>query len=458
MDILKEFEHIVGEHNVVPGHELRGRPLDYWNKKATKALGLAKPRNVEEVAAILSLCNRNGIPVIVEGGRTNLVKATEGTENTLLISLEHLDDMEDPDTRNMTVEVGAGVVLENLHARCLQADTRFGLDFGARGSATMGGVLAMNAGGFQALRYGVARDQVLGLECVLADGTILSHLSPHSKDNTGYDLKHLFIGSEGTLGVITRVVLKLHPAPRTVSTALLAFDGLSGAIGALNLMRRELRGVLSSYEVIWQRFFELNVSALFDGRSPIQGSYPLYVLCEAEGFNTEVDPVEFEDAVHKALEAGYVSDAVIATSERQRRDLWRIREDFEAEMAAFKVVVEFDVTLALNVMEKFTDDVRRVVDDEVPDNLGLHIIGHLGDGNLHLTFGLADDTHKSQVQDLVYAIVAEHAGSISAEHGIGTSKKSYLAYSRSEREIATMKLIKKTLDPNNILNPGKIFD
>jgi FAD/FMN-containing dehydrogenase len=458
MDILKAIEGIVGPRNLVPGSDLRDRPLDFWNKAGTEALGLVKPRSVEEVAAVLSLCNDRGQRVIVEGGRTNIVKATLGTKNTLLMSLEHLHSIEAPDARNMTVEAGAGVVLENLQASCLQAGTRFGLDFGARGSATLGGALAMNAGGFQALRYGVARDQVLGIECVLPDGTILSHLSPHRKDNTGYDLKHLFIGSEGTLGVITRAVLKLHPAPETVSTALLAFDHLGGAIETLQLMRRDLRGVLSSFEVIWQRFFELNVSALFDGRSPIQGRFPLYVLCEAEGFNSDSDPVEFEDAVRKALEAGHVVDAIVATSERQRRDLWRLREDFEAEAVAFMVTVEFDVTLALNKMEAFVDHVKRRVDDEVPENLGLHIIGHLGDGNLHLTFGLADDDEKTRVQDIVYRIVSEHAGSISAEHGIGMSKKPFLMYSRSPAEIEVMKSIKKALDPNSILNPGKIFD
>jgi len=195
---LDDIRQLVGARNVVDGPALRQRPQDFWIHAPTEALGLARPADVQELSALLGLCHAQGQAVIVEGGRTNLVSATQSTAETLLISLDRLDDIDAPDRQAMTVEVGAGAIVETIQQRCVADGLRFGLDFGARGSATLGGALSTNAGGFQALRYGVARDQVLGLECVLADGTVLSHLTPFVKDNTGYDLKHLFIGSEGT--------------------------------------------------------------------------------------------------------------------------------------------------------------------------------------------------------------------------------------------------------------------
>jgi FAD/FMN-containing dehydrogenase len=457
MSRLSELAAIVGQRHVVDGEALRSRPQDFWNAVPTTALGLVKPGSVEEVSAVLACCNRLAQKVIVEGGRTNLVHATQASPDVVLVSLERMNRMEPPDTQGMTVEAEAGAILETLQAAARDSGLRFGLDLGSRGSATVGGLLSTNAGGFQALRYGVARDQVLGLECVLADGTVLSHLVPYTKDNTGYDLKHLFIGAEGTLGVITRAVLRLHPAPRSVSTALLAFQDFGAVVRALQAMRPALRGTLSSFEIMWRAFYDFNVAALCPGSPPLPAGSAFYVLCEAEGFDQEADAAQFEAAMAGLLESGDATDVVLAQSSRQRTEIWRIREATEPEMGLFKVMVDFDVSLPIAAMEAFAEETEALLAREVPEALGLHIIGHLGDGNLHVTTGLATPERKPDVQRLVYGLIRRHRGSISAEHGIGLSKKMFLDHSRTPQEIATMRLLKAALDPNGILNPGKIF-
>lgn len=457
MSRLSELASIVGHQHVVSGEELYSRPQDFWNSTPTVALGLVKPGNVEEVSAILALCDRHAQPVVIEGGRTNLVHATQATGETVLMSLERMNAILSLDTDDMTAEVEAGVILETLQAAVQQKGLRFGLDLGARGSATIGGVLATNAGGFQALRYGVARDQVLGLECVLANGKVLSHLVPYMKDNTGYDLKQLFIGSEGTLGAITRAMLRLYPSPQSVNTALLAFENFGAVVGALNTMKRALRGELSSFEIMWREFYDFNVGALCPHAPPLPTGHPFYVLCETEGFDSEADEAQFEAVMADLLENGGAADIVLAQSSRQRSDFWRIREEFGPEMDLFKVMVDFDVSLPISKMDTFVQETEALLAREVPENLGLHVIGHLGDGNLHIATGLPTPERKLDVQRLIYGLVRRHGGSISAEHGVGLAKKDFLNHSRTPEEIATMRAIKAALDPRNILNPGKIL-
>lgn len=457
MSRLSQFASIVGQQHVVDGEELHSRPQDFWNNIPTTALGLVRPGSVEEVSAVLALCDRLAQPVIVEGGRTNLVHATRATPEILLMSMERLNRIQPPDTDGMTVEAEAGVILENLQSAAAQEGLRFGLDLGGRGSATVGGVLATNAGGFQALRYGVARDQVLGLECVLANGKVLSHLVPYTKDNSGYDLKHLFIGSEGTLGVITRAVLRLHPAPRTVNTAMLAFESFAAVVGALRTMRQRLRGELSAVEIMWREFYDFNVDAVCPKAPPLPTGYPFYVLCETEGFDQEADAAQFEAVMADLLETGEASDIVVAQSSRQRSEIWRVREEMEPEIDLFKVMIDFDVSLPISRMDAFARETEALLASEIPENLGLHIIGHLGDGNLHVTTGLATPERKADVQRLIYGLIRRYGGSISAEHGIGLAKKTFLDHSRTAEEIAAMRMIKAALDPGNILNPGKIF-
>ncbi|MBS3650264.1 FAD-binding oxidoreductase [Pseudaminobacter sp. 19-2017] len=453
--ILDDLAAIVGAGHVLGREQIETRAIDFWSSDATRALGLVRPASTAEVSAILALCHARGQVVIPEGGRTNLVRGTEAEPDHILLSLERMSRIGEIAADSGWVEVEAGAVLQRLQDHAAGQELRVGLDLGARGSATIGGLLAMNAGGVQVMRYGSARAQVLGLEVVLADGTVLEHLTPYAKDNTGYDLKQLFIGSEGTLGIITRAVLRLHPQPISVQTAFLAFEEFGPIPKLLGTLSRGLAGTLSSFEVIWRDFYDLNTE---EGRlrAPVRRGLPYYVLCEAEGFEPEADAARFERLIVEAMEAGAV-DAAIAQSVAQRDAFWRIREDFEAEMALFSEMGDFDVSLALEDMESFGRDLARAVDEQLPGHSGLHVFGHMGDGNLHVAIGLPSKDKKPIAERIVYDLVAARRGAISAEHGIGLSKRDWLGRSRSQAEIAAMAAIKSVLDPQNILNPGKIF-
>lgn len=455
--VLEEIAGLIGSAHVLSQDELAGRPRDFWTKEPTQARALVRPGNVAEVSRVLALCNARGQKVIPEGGRTNLVQGTKAAGDEILISLERLHGIADPDTNSATVMAEAGTTIEHIQKRAEASGLRFGLDFGARGSASLGGALAMNAGGLQALRYGTARSQVAGLEVVLADGTVLSHLTPFAKDNTGYDLKQLFIGSEGTLGVITRAVLHLHPLPTGADTALLAFDDFDAAAALLGALRAGLAGTLSSFEIMWGEFFNFNTGAQGVGAAPLPRGHAYYVLCEAEGFDPSFDRQRFETLIASAFGRG-ARDAVIAQSERERREFWNIRENFDAEIRLFENLADYDLSLSIDAMEPFAEAVRRELQAKAPQNLGLHIMGHLGDGNLHLSTGVPDPKMKPLIDELVYGLIAAHGGAISAEHGIGITKKRFLRHSRSPEELVLMQRLKAALDPANILNPGKVFD
>jgi FAD/FMN-containing dehydrogenase len=453
--ILDDLAAIVGAGHVLGREQLENRAIDFWSSDATRALGLVRPASTAEVAAILALCHALGQVVIPEGGRTNLVRGTEAEPDHILLSLERMNRIGEIGPESRWVEVEAGAVLQRVQEKAWAKGLRVGLDLGARGSATIGGLLAMNAGGVQVMRYGSARAQLLGLEVVMADGTVLEHLTPYAKDNTGYDLKQLFIGSEGTLGVITRAVLRLHPQPVSVQTAFLAFEEFAPIPKLMGTLSRGLAGTLSSFEVIWRDFYDLNTE---EGRlrAPVGRGFPYYVLCEAEGFEAAADAARFEQLIAEAMEAGAV-DAAIAQSVAQRDAFWRIREDFEAEMALFPDMADFDVSLALADMESFGRDLARAVDEQLPGHSGLHMFGHMGDGNLHVAIGLPSKAAKPIAERIVYDLVAERRGAVSAEHGIGLSKRDWLGRSRSQAEITVMAAIKGVLDPRSILNPGKIF-
>ena len=357
--VLEEIAGLIGSTHVLSRDELAGRPRDFWTKEPTRARALVRPGTVTEVSRVLALCNARGQKVIPEGGRTNLVQGTEAVGDEILLSLERLNGIADPDARSATVMAEAGATIQRIQKRAEVAGLRFGLDFGARGSASLGGALAMNAGGLQALRYGTARSQVAGLEAVLSDGTVVSHLTPFTKDNTGYDLKQLFIGSEGTLGVITRAVLHLHPLPAGADTALLAFDDFGAAAALLGALRAELAGTLSAFEIMWGEFFDFNTGEQGVGTAPLARGHAYYVICEAEGFDPSFDRQRFETLIASAFETGGARDAVVAQSERERREFWNIRENFDAEIRLFETLVDYDLSLPIDAMEPFAEAVCR---------------------------------------------------------------------------------------------------
>ena len=329
---------------------------------------------------------------------------------------------------------------------------------GSRGTATLGGVAATNAGGNRVLRYGMMRAMVLGVEAVLPDGTIVSSLNRMIKNNAGFDLKQLFIGTEGVLGVITRLVLRLAPRPASRQTALVALPDFASMARLLSIIDSALGGTLSAFEAMWQDFYRFMTASGTGRAAPVGKDYPYYVLLEAEGSDPRRDDERFENALASALTGGLVAEAVIAKSDRERDALWALRDDV-IRFTELRPIFLFDVSAPLTAMEAYVRRVRQTITSTWPDARFV-AFGHLADGNLHfaISAGRPGGEDKAEVESLVYGPLAAIGGSVSAEHGIGLEKKRYLGLCRSDAEIQLMRLLKRTLDPKGILNPGRVID
>lgn len=425
-------------------------------------LALLRPASTEQVAAALRICHACRVPVVPQGGMTGLAGGAVPRTDAVALSLERMNAISPVDSAAATITAQAGATLQAVQEAALAQGMVFGVDLGARGSCQIGGNIATNAGGNGVVQYGMAREQVLGLEVVLADGTVLPMLRPMLKNNTGYDLKQWFIGSEGTLGIITRAVLTLHPAPRARASTLVALPDYASAIQLLRRLQARFPGALAAFELMWDDFFR---TALRWNRmaSPFAQTHSFMVLAEVTGHGEGELAEALQGTLGEAMEDGGVLDAVVAQSQAQARSLWRIREA-TAEFPTHMAPLNFDVSLPLDQIEAFADDCVQALTARWPTQRSLRF-GHLGDGNLHLTTdlrSLGDGMTLAQaghaVEELVYGLLAQRGGSVSAEHGIGLHKKPYLAVSRTPAELAAMRAIKLALDPLNLLNPGKVFD
>jgi len=451
--VVAELQRAVGADGVTSGeaaaeqaHSLVGRLGD--------PLAVVKPRTTAEVSAVLKAAHAAGTPVVPWGGRTGLVDGCKA-DGAIALSLERMNAVEEIDATASTMTVQAGCILANACDAADAAGLFLPLDLGARGSATIGGNISTNAGGNRVLRYGMMRDMVLGLEAVLADGTVLSAMNHLIKNNTGYDLKQLFIGAEGTLGVVTRAVLRLRPKPTSQNAAFLAVDAFDSLPKLLRMLEGELGGALSAFEVMWPEFYEFVTTEPAKGRAPLPKGYPFYVLAEMLGSHPEADAERFEAVLGQALESGLVADAVIAKSETERAALWGLRDDVGQPFRNGPAVT-FDVSLPIPEMPAYVARVKQDLTARWP-NAELTVFGHLGDGNIHLIAGVGDRDARHAIEQTVYGPLAAHGGSVSAEHGIGLQKREFLPSSRTPQELALMRTVKTALDPKNILNPGRIF-
>ena len=455
MPLIEDLAAIVGETDVLVGEQVSQRPAWWGSSSACQAICIARPQTVGQISEILQLCHSRGQPVVTHGGMTGLVRGAVATRDEVVVSLERMNRIEEivPDDRIVLVQAGTPlqVVQEGAEAEGFV----FPLDFGARGSATIGGAISTNAGGNRVIRYGMMRNLVLGLEVVLADGTVLSSLNRMLKNNAGYDLKQLFIGTEGTLGIVTRAVLRIFPRPSSETLALVAVQQFDHLPALLNRMDRSLGGTLSAFEVMWKDFYDL-VTGEGGHNAPIATGRPFYVLIEALGSDPEADSERFETALLSAQGDGLLVDGAIAMSAKQRQEMWAIRDG--VGLARVETVFVFDVSLRISDMKDYVDQVMKSTKSAWP-NARVIPFGHLGDGNLHFAIEVGIDTPetRARVEEMVYSPLARMGGSVSAEHGIGMEKREHLHLSRSRDEIRTMRLLKQALDPKGILNPGRVF-
>ena len=454
MDIIAELEKIVGERGLLTGKDVSARPNHAWGLGSCEAKAIVRPTSTDELSQVMALCHAQGQTVVPLGGQTGLVDGFTCNPGDIGISFERMHQIEQVDTAAGTMVVQAGTPMQVVQERAEKEGWLFAVDFGARGTATIGGMISTNAGGNSVVRYGMTREQVLGLEVVLADGTVLTAMNEMLKNNAGYDLKHLFIGSEGTLGLVTRAVLRLRPKTRSIQTALVALDCFDDVVGLLRRLGVELEGKLSAFEVMWRNHYHFLTEETGKHQQFLPVDYPYYVLLEAQGADQERDEEQFMSVLGSQMEAGHVADAVICQSSQQAEQLWEMRDDVETLAQAIFPIAAFDVSLPIREMEAYVSDVEAELAQKCPGTR-LMAFGHLGDGNIHVGVGPVEDRHA--VESIVYGRLTKVNGSVSAEHGIGLEKKAWLHCSRSEVEIGLMKTLKATLDPKNILNPGKVL-
>ncbi|MBP0593714.1 FAD-binding oxidoreductase [Paraburkholderia sp. LEh10] len=454
---LAALRDALGDDAVRVGDQIGERSMTDWTRhEPTRPAALLLPRTTQQVARALMICNDARQPVVPQGGMTGLAGGAIARATDIALSLERLAGVEEIDSAAATITVRAGTTLQAAQEAAAQGGFELALDLGARGSCQIGGNLATNAGGNRVIQSGTARDQVLGLEVVLANGAVLSSLNKMVKNNTGYDLKHWFIGSEGTLGVITRAVLKLQPQRASRHTALVALNDYEQAVSLLRRLSTRFGNDIGAFEIMWPDFFDFGVK-LTGASSPFAQAHPLYALIEHASFDAGDDGSRFSSALSDALDEAAIRDAVIAQSVAHTRALWAIRE-CTAEFPIKLDPINFDVSLPIGEIGAFVDGCRAALDRAWPGNASF-FFGHIGDSNLHVTVDgrSVPGVDHHDVYALVYAMLAPLRGSVSAEHGIGLLKREFLPVSRSDEELAAMKAIKHALDPNWILNPGKLF-
>jgi len=457
-ELLEGIKNIVGPAGVLLGDDVSGRSDNWPPMGGCQARAIVRPANTREVSEVLKLCHAAGQSVVTHGGLTGLVGGAKAGKDDIVLSLERMCGMQPVDIINRSITVDAGVPLQKVQETAEAAGLLFPLDLGARGSCTIGGNISTNAGGNSVIRYGMIRDQLLGVEAVLADGTIISSLAGVIKNNTGYDLKQLFIGSEGTLGIVTRAILRLRPLPRSCNTALVAIESFELLGQFLGAMDSALGGTLSAFEVMWNDYYRLIIGDGSKHGQPLGSEHGFYVLLESTGGHQDSDTARFETALEEAFQSELIVDAVIAQSKKQREDLWAIRDDIERLTHMLMPSIVFDISLGIPQMDDYVKEVREQLTAGWPDSR-MVVFGHLGDGNIHLvlTIGSHDPGEVHAVDTIIYEALGHRQGVISAEHGIGLQKREFLRHSRSSDEIALMKTLKQALDSKGILNPGKIF-
>ncbi|WP_302174507.1 FAD-binding oxidoreductase [uncultured Hydrogenophaga sp.] len=467
--VVDTLRALVGDTHVLTRdrHDLTAHEQD-WRKRARgHALAVVRPGSTAEVAAVVKACVAAGVQVVPQGGNTGLVVGStpDDSGRQVVLHLGRMNAVRGIDTANLTMTVEAGCVLQSVQEAAEQAGLLFPLSLAAEGSCTIGGNLATNAGGTQVVRYGNARELCLGLEVVTAQGEVWNGLGGLRKDNTGYDLRDLFVGSEGTLGIITAATLKLHPQPAARLTAWAAVPSMDAAVALLSLAHRRLGPGLTGFEVMGQFALGLVDRHFPQLRVPLWRESPYCVLLEnSDSESEEHARAQFERLLETALDAGHVLDAVVAESIAQAQGLWHIRESIPLAQAEEGLNIKHDISIPVSRIPAFCAETDALLAQAIP---GVRLVnfGHLGDGNLHYNVQAPADgdpvrflsEEESRVNTLVFDAVTRHGGSISAEHGVGSLKAACLPHYKDPVALSLMRSIKTALDPQGLMNPGRVL-
>lgn len=463
MTLIERLQDIVGTAACTTDNdELEPHLTEWRGVYHGRALALVRPESTAEVSAVVKACAEAGVGIVPQGGNTGMCGGAvpDDSGSQVILSLSRMNRIREVDVDNFSMEVEAGCILANAQNAARQQGRCLPLSLGAEGTCQIGGNIATNAGGINVGRYGTARALVLGLEVVLADGTVLDSLRALRKDTAGYDLKQLFIGSEGTLGIITAANLRMYPDPGELQTAMLGIESAGTAVDLLGVLKTALDDRIESFELVSDRVFGLVTDHIPDTRLPFEEAHPWYVLLETA---TGGDPERLESALIAAAEQGRIRDAVIAKNVQEAGDLWRLRHSIaEAERQDGKSL-KHDISLPLSKMQDFLTRGDQMLFELRPD-ARLVAFGHVGDGNLHYNVVLPRTLSKAEwasegerISRAIYDLVQSFDGSFSAEHGVGQAKRAWLAEYRAGPELELMRQLKDALDPANILNPGKVI-
>ncbi|MBR0967699.1 FAD-binding oxidoreductase [Bradyrhizobium diazoefficiens] len=462
-ELIEQLRRIVGDrHAITAAADIETYVTEERNLFHGRSPLVLRPGSTAEVAEICKLASAHNIALVPQGGNTGLVGGQTPHNGEVVVSLRRLDKIREVDTASNTMTVEAGVVLQIAQAKASEVDRLFPLSLGAEGSCTIGGNLSTNAGGTAALAYGVAREMALGLEVVLADGRVLNTLSKLKKDNTGYNLHNLFIGAEGTLGIITAATLKLFPKPRSVETAYVGLKSPAAALKLLTIAQGEAASALTSFELLSEMAVDFSVRHGNDVRDPLQEKHPWYVLMELSSPGDDAR-TPLETILARAMEEEIVDDAVIAANLSQRNGFWKLREEMSWAQKPEGGSIKHDISVPIAAVPAFIEEANAAVVKLIPGCRPVPF-GHLGDGNLHYNVSQPIGANSAdylarwhEMNAVVFEIVLRMGGSISAEHGIGVLKRDELPEVKDKTAIALMRSIKAMLDPHGILNPGKVL-
>ena len=451
-----------GRHVLTAADDVAPFCSDWRGRYTGSALGVALPGSTEQVAAVVRACAATGTAIVPQGGNTGLCGGPTPVGGELVVSLRRLNRIRAVDADNNSITVEAGCTLQAVQEAALAADRLFPLSLAAEGSATIGGNLSTNAGGVQVLRYGNARELTLGLEVVLADGRVWDGLRALRKDNTGYDLKHLFIGAEGTLGLITAATLKLFPRPRAYATAWVALPAPAAAVRLLGRLRDAAGDNVTAFEIVGRPALDLVLKHIPNARDPLAGRPAWQVLIELSGARDDLSAT-LEQALQAATEAGVIDDAVLAASEAQTAALWALRENVSEAQKIEGVSIKHDIAVPVSRIAEFISRADAALRAAFPE-VRIVCFGHFGDGNLHYNQSRSDAQSNADfiaqtaaVNRIVHDLVHQLGGSISAEHGLGQLKREEVLRYKSGTEMGLMRAVKQALDPRGLMNPGKLL-